>query len=110
MFTVDDLKTGYRVVLNNGQKGIYILEDEEYLYIYGENQRLTGNIRLYDEEYDDGSSYSEYMIKKVYKPARSSYYWELKDEDLLWKYDDMMHNVTIKEIEEKLGYRIRIVG
>ena len=48
MFTVDDLKPGYRVVLHNGSVGIYVLEGVgQKPYIYGEyGEKLTRNIRF----------------------------------------------------------------
>lgn len=109
MFTVDDLKTGYRVVLHDGRIGIYVLENENDPYIYGKNERLTGDIRLYNGN-DDGSLASQYMIQKVYKSTSISDYWELRDGDLLWEYGERIQDMTLKEIEDKLGYRIRIVG
>ena len=118
MFTVDDLKPGYRVVLHNGSVGIYVLEGVgQKPYIYGEyGEKLTKNIRFYDGRnnngWDDPFTLKEYMIVKVYKEAKNSRYWTLDDKELLWEYptNKEAKEMTIKEIEDKLGYRIRIVG
>ena len=109
MFTVDDLKTGYRVVLHDGRMGIYVLENGSKPYIYGEHVRLTSNIRLYDGD-DSESLQSQFMIEQVYKASSICEYWELRDEDLLWEYSDEVKDMTLKEIEDALGYKVRLIG
>ena len=109
MFTVDDLKTGYRVVLHDGRRGVYVLENGANPYIYGEHVKLTSNIRLYDGNNSE-SLQSQFMIEKVYKSSPTCEYWKLRDEDLIWDYADEVRDMTLKEIEDKLGYKIRVVG
>lgn len=118
MFTVDDLKPGYRVVLHNGSVGIYVLEGVgQKPYIYGEyGEKLTRNIRFYNggDDTDGNETYTsyEYMIEKVYREASDARYWDLDEKDLLWEYseNEEIKEMTIKEIEDKLGYKIKIVG
>ena len=52
------------------------------------------------------------MIEKVYREASNARYWDLDDKDLLWEYseNEETKEITIKEIEDKLGYKIKIVG
>ena len=111
MFTVDDLKTGYRVVLHNGCVGICLYERSIIPYIYGKNgRRLTDVLRLYNE--NDDKMNSDYAIEKVYGIATGIDYWILNDEDLLWAYTKNIKtkDMTIEEIENELGHKIRIVG
>lgn len=118
MFTVDDLKPGYRVVLHNGDVGIYILEGaKQHPFIYGKyDEKLTDNIRFYNggDDTDGNETFTsyEYMIEKVYKEAPNARYWDLNEKDLLWEYFENKETkeMTVKEIEDKLGYKIKIIG
>ena len=107
MFTVDDLKSGYRVVLHNKSIGIFMLEGKEHRpIIYGINEKLTDKIRFYDGDDD------EYAIEEVYRESLDANYHMLSDKDLLWSYSMIQQSkeMTINDIENILGYKIKIVG
>lgn len=66
------------------------------------------------DDTDGNETYTsyEYMIEKVYREASDARYWDLDEKDLLWEYseNEEIKEMTIKEIEDKLGYKIKIVG
>lgn len=105
-----ELKNGYRVKLKNGHVGMFVAEDT-LMSIYGRESRLTSSVIFYDGN-DMSDNDMDYRITEVYGRSRSSQYWILRKEELLWSYEQSCKHVemTFAEIEEKLGYKIKIVG
>lgn len=103
MFTINDLKTGHRVVLHNGEVGLYILEGDKQPYIYGKDgQKLTGHIRLYEGEDNDRIN-EGYMIEEVYGIKNNCWFWTLEDEELLWSYEEcVVKRKKADELKKKM--------
>lgn len=108
-----DLKTGMVVETRNGEKYLVMLgpdcEGRELInfgYGFMPLSRYANNlmIKTGDEEFD---------IMKVYS-VEGSICWLLRDKkrmnfELIWQRKEIKE-MTVKEIEKELGYKIKIVG
>ena len=110
--TVDDLKTGMMVMLENGQFFIVMrdfIEDHNDIFAGLSNDVNIPNIYIHLSNYNNdmtSKTASWLDIMRVYQTYEgqidimSKLLWERK------KYKE----VTIKEIEEKFGCKVKIVG
>ena len=109
-FTNDDLKAGMFVELKNGYKGVlipcYIFgnSDSTPLVVVYHNDRLC-NVELYSNISDD------WAIIRVYDLSRTNAvdFFSNEHRDLLWEYEEPVKEMTVAEIEEALGYKVKIV-
>lgn len=113
--TKADLKTGMVVELRNGDKFLVMLnpdcEDRELISFYGGFMKLNN----YDDNLNDNEGDAEYDIIKVYT-AETSICRLFESSNgkglrltLLWERSEVKE-MAIEEIEEQLGYKIKIVG
>lgn len=72
------------------------------------NPEVARDLSFHDEDLLNQHDNS-YDIMKIY--AKTEKFWdkELKEDDLLWEREKFVE-MTIEEIEQKLGYRIKIKG
>lgn len=115
-----DLKTGWRVELRNGSTCIVLRDCETEQYGNQDIMFISiGNIGFiigdgynadmtcsYDEdwsrEYDIMKVYSDYVDGGVFDVDRKL--------PLIWERKEELKDMTLSEIEDKLGYPVRIVG
>lgn len=113
--TLKDLKTGWRVRTRNGDTYIVLrgCETDDYGHqdvIFADfyNGFLIGSD--YDENLLDTTD-SDYDIIRVYKTKVNG---EVINRnymgDLVWERTDEPKDMTLSEIEDALGYPVRIVG
>lgn len=106
-FSNEYLKAGMLVELKNGTKGI-LIPVEQCLEVFSINdlEAVTDAII-----YDESLSYwdEQYSIVKIYGLSKDYSLFKESGRDLLWEYKEPVKEITIAEIEEKLGYKIKIV-
>lgn len=111
-----DLKTGMVVETENGEKYLVMLEPDcegrELINFSGGYMSLSS----YNDELMLEKSYEEFDIMKVYSVG-GSIRWLLRDKELMnfkliWQRKEIkeIKEMTVKEIEKELGYKIKIVG
>lgn len=115
-FKVNDLKLGMYVKLKNGQEGI-LLYYNDCLTIFGlsdystATKRITSELRFYNKSITDEIE-KGFGIVEVYSENKieNSEIFSSDGRKLLWEYDEIAEELTVAEIEERLGYKIKIVG
>lgn len=113
-FSKSDLKPGMWVILKNGKQGLLVptgLNAYTRLSVVTEDDILSNNATLCCKELErDYPKSSSWSIVKVYTiaPHNGSKFMSIGDRELLWEYDNCKE-MTISEIEEILGYPIKIV-
>lgn len=96
--TKKDLKTGDIVTLKNGDK-LGLLE-EDFCNLSGGSHWIDDLSDYNDDLTCDNRCYSEYDIIKVERPT---------EYETVYTRDDTVE-LTVDEISEKLGYKVKIVG
>lgn len=103
----DNLKVGYIVKIRNGKFGMIVedtYKDIRILYKSRETSTITENLEsFWDNNYDivEVYGYNEYFLDALEFTSNGR--------KLLWKREEVK-NMTLKEIESKLGYKIKIVS
>ena len=109
-----DLKTGMVVELRNGDKYLVMLnpdcEGRELIRFNGGYMSLNA----YDNELMLKKLNENFDIVKVYS-AEGSICWLLGDKELvkfkpIWEREGIAKEMTVKEVEKELGYKIKIVS
>lgn len=111
-FTKDDLKTGMRVELRNGQQFLVLLDYETTSYGKGAFVRDNGfmSIRTYDDNLimrNDRDK--QYDVMKVFKPSSDSSVLYFEHAVLVWERTEPKE-LTLSEVSKLLGYDVKIVG
>ena len=99
-----ELSGGYVGVLVPIESGLHVIGQSAY----GDYYTILCNPRLKTKE-----SNSKYDIVKVYDLAPDNRYefFSPGNRKLLWKYEESgVVEITIEEIEERLGYKIKIIS
>lgn len=110
-FSQADLKPGMWVVLSNGTQGVLIptktLSGGDRLSVINE-RGIQCEALIYKEEASQFDK--DWSIVAVYSEAISNGYnfMSYDGRELLWKYTNCKE-MTISEIEEILGYHIKII-
>lgn len=116
---LSDLKTGWRVELRDGNTYVVLRDCETS--VYGHQDIMFINLNTINfggytvgSDYDSkllNKEYSDYDIMKVYAMYVDSVAFN-KDYmgDLVWERSLEPKDMTLKDIEDKLGYPVRIVG
>lgn len=107
-FSNEDLKAGMLVELKNGIIGILIPLDDR-LEVYNANFEAEAEASLLSNDIFDTIEIS-YSIVRVYSLSNSSRLFDTQTRQLLWEYEEPKKEMTIKDIEAELGYKIKIVG
>ena len=112
-----DLKTGMRVELSNGSLYMIIKDIDSKLYGHQKIALINNSGFLRGESYDDDLNFimdKDYDIVKVYtineyeNGLLSSETLKFDKKYLIWTRKEPI-KMTVKEIEEKIGYKIEIV-
>lgn len=114
---LSDLKTGWRVELRNGDT--YIVLRNCATDYYGHQDIMFVNIDRsgsiigddYSEDIMTHFNDYDYDIMRVYKTDVDARVFNKNHKGtLVWERSLEPKNMTLKEIEDKLGYSVRIVG
>lgn len=117
--TKSDLRTGMVVKNAKNRVGI-VLKDTAA--VDGIKWFLNGNKDVMINYWEELDSYKEDLtnyslngsnIVAIYQTCNFNDYTTIKvydEENLIWEREYEPVDITIKEIEEKLGYKIKIVG
>lgn len=110
-----DLKTGWRVKTRNGNTYVVLRNCETDHY--GHQDVMFINL---DDGYVIGSSYdsnlidhhnSDYDIMQVYETlVNGKVFDKTRMGELVWERTEEPKDMTLSEIEDALGYPVRIVG
>lgn len=112
-FSNEYLKPGMFVELKNGHTGVLIpcynsSTNKEQLTVVGGDKLYSRECvaQIYNKY--EGSNYG---IVKVYdlNKGNGASLFSSTQRDLLWEYEEPKKEMTIAEIEAKLGYKIKIV-
>lgn len=101
------------IILESGAKGFAICKGDYWVFV----SDTSSNLYLQTEGHPttlaiEGSSFCD-PIKEIWSPAKSLTHTLLPDttyRKLVWKKEKERVNMTIEEIEEKLGYKINIIS
>lgn len=107
---LDDLKTGMIVTLRNGTSYIVMRDfiDEGDLFVSMDENKVIAWCSLNDYTTDmKDKSVNAFDIMRVY---RARFYGISSKEALIWERKDDYKEVTMQEIEEKFGCKVKIVG
>ena len=115
MFDVNDLKPGMYVKLKNGREGILLYYDNR-LTVYSisnyssATKRVTSELRSYNDSIMDKID-KDFSIVEVYSENMTNGHeiFSIVGRELLWSYAEHVEELTVAEIEERLGYKIKIV-
>lgn len=107
---LDDLKTGMIVTLRNGTSHIVMRDfiDEGDLFVSMDENKVIG--WLYFNDYTTDMKYKDVDAFDVMRVYRTCFYGISSKEALLWGRKDDYKEVTMQEIEEKFGCKVKIVG
>ena len=108
--TLDDLKTGMVVTLRNGASNIVMrdfINEGDLLVNMSENKVIGW---LYLNDYTTDMKYKDVDAFDVMQVYRARFYCISSKEALLWERKDDYKEVTMQEIEEKFGCKVKIVG
>lgn len=116
---LSDLKTGWRVKLRNGDTYVVLRDCETKKYGHQDVMFINlSNINF--GTFAIGSNYdlnflktsdSDFDIMKVYKMfVNGDVFNKHHMGDLVWERSLEPKDMTLKEIEDELGYPVRIVG
>lgn len=118
MKTKSDIRSGYLIELTNGERFILFRYDQERFRKVFVNFITNTTIEFddYDYDFDYGDSDNRsYNIEKVYGlPDKPQHYknllevYNIENRPLLWTRKPK--EMTLEEIEDELGYKIRIVS
>lgn len=118
MITKSDIRSGYLIELTNGERFILFRYDQERFRKVFVNFITNTTIEFddYDYDFDYGDSDNRlYNIEKVYGlPDKPQSYenllevYNIENRPLLWTRKPK--EMTLEEIEDELGYKIRIVS
>lgn len=107
---LDDLKTGMVVTLRNGASSIVMrdfINEGDLLVNMSENKVIGW---LYLNDYTTDMKYKDVDAFDVMQVYRARFYGISSKEALLWERKDDYKEVTMQEIEEKFGCKVKIVG
>jgi hypothetical protein len=109
-----DLKTGMRVTLRNGSVSIVLKECSFYEHkdaynVYVNKECSSWDMFQYWNDDLTGTIYSKYDVMKVEQPRHP---YEIFKENgtfkTVWEREELKE-LTIEEIQQKLGYKIKVV-
>ena len=103
-FTANDIKAGYLGVFKNGEKAIAMPTDKELKFV----ELRTGESAIdCENSFDQASWTGEYNLVALYGYPNTisgfSNWFSTADRPLLWKREPVATEMTIAEIEAKLG-------
>lgn len=114
-----DLKTGMRIILRNGEESIVLKDvvtpynEQADIYISISGGWMSSND--YNNDLTCKDDYKKYDIMKVYAQHEGRFIDggilqknAIKEMDLIWVREETKE-MTISEIEKKLGYPIKII-
>ena len=106
LFTKEDLKVGMIVELRNGKRYL-VMEKDKLLSKYGNMSLASYNNDL--EFSDDVEKDEAWDIIKVFKSNANNLNTLFQDDnlELLWERE-IVKEMTLAEIEEQLGYKIKL--
>lgn len=106
----NDLQLLYLVVTRDGTKWLVAQSTEEKVLV---NDDMNMWISFYDYNDDLTLSCSPHLdIMKVYGLSKYPTYslcYDRSDRNLIWEREEVKE-MTLKQIEKELGYKIKIVG
>lgn len=108
---LDDLKTGMIVTLRNGTSHIVMRDfiDEGDLFVNMSENKIIG--WLYLNDYTTDMKYKDVDAFDVMRVYRTCFYYDISSKEaLLWERKDDYKEVTMQEIEEKFGCKVKIIG
>ena len=107
---LDDLKTGMIVTLRDGDSCIVMRDfiNEGDLFVSMDENKVIG--WLYFNDYTTDMRYSGVAALDVMQVYRARFYGISLKEALLWERKDDYKEVTMQEIKEKFGCKVKIVG
>ena len=111
-FTKNDLQTGMVVETKDGTKYVVMRNscmpapDSDFIV----NRNGWNTLNNYSDNLLENHYYSDLDIIKVYKPKYPNVIRTFEDDELklIWQRKDYKE-MTVAEIEEKLGYKIKII-
>lgn len=111
-FTKSDLQTGMVVETKDGTKYIVMRNscisapDSDFIV----NENGWNPLRYYNDDLLEYHTYSDLDIIKVYKPNYPNVIRTFEEDalELIWEREEYKE-MTVAEIEEKLGYKIKII-
>lgn len=113
--TVKDLKTGWRIQTRNGDTYV-VLRDCETVE-YGHQDFIFADFHygfVMGSEYDENLlciDNSDFDIMQIYKThVNSNVFNKNYMGQLVWERTEEPKDMTLSEIEDALGYPVRIVG
>ena len=106
-FSNEDLEAGMLVELKNGIIGILIPLDDG-LEVYNANFEAATDAKLLSSDISESIDIA-FSIVKVYSISNSYNLFDIDKRYLLWEYEEPKKEMTIKDIEAELGYKIKIV-
>lgn len=109
-FTKDDLKVGMLVEIRSGQRAIVMPTKYGELYFMFRND--SAKLDMFDENLKCVTDLKHLDIVRVYNlPHGKTSYYDLYSSyrDLLWERKEIKE-MTIDEISEALGYKVKVVG
>ena len=111
--TKKDLKSGMIALLRSGDRYLVLTNCDTKRYgkqdfcLIRRSGFLTGN-QYNDDLTNNHGDDKDYDIAKIYSPFVCGTTHEMALDDLIWEREDVKE-MTVSEIEEKLGYPIKIV-
>jgi hypothetical protein len=116
MITNEDLKPGMYVKLKNGVEGVLLPWKGQLTVVGFDSERSRGaalaTARIYDNKYKS-STMQNYSIVSVwldnFENNATNGCFTSCGRTKLWEYEEPVKEMTVGEIEDELGYRIKIV-
>ena len=99
-FTANDIKAGYLGVFENGEKAIAMPTDKGLKFV----ELCTGDLAIgCENSFNQASLSGEYNLVALYGYPNTRNWFSTTYRPLLWKREPVVAEMTIAEIEAKLG-------
>lgn len=114
MFTKDNLKTGMRVVARNGNEYVVMKDYETVNYGVGAILGVSGigfkSLKNYNHDLTHATLGEDNDIMKVLKPLYDNDVLSNNEDDfeVIWEREEAVE-LTVAQISEKLGYKVKVV-
>ena len=114
MFTKDNLETGMRVVVRDGNEYVVMKDYETVHYGVGAILGVNGigfkSLKNYNHDLTHATLGKDSDIMKVLKPIYDSDVLSNNEDDfeVIWEREEAVE-LTVAQISEKLGYKVKVV-
>ena len=104
-FAANDIKVGYLGVFKNGDKAIVMPINKELKFVELNELCNTGATINCETSFNQASWTGVYDLVALYGYPNTNNWFSTADRPLLWKREPVITEMTIAEIEEKLGIK-----